>query len=206
MRALRYRGAPVEVQNYIDDTGVQVADVVVGFRHLLEPRSRRPCSSIADTHALRLLLLGPLRARHRVVRRRQGSASRSAPQTLHDIEHGVDPTAAIGAFVAERIVRAHLVTMARLGIDYQLLTWEGDILRLQFWARAFELLKQSGSVFLQPEGRLAGCWVMRIEEDGDAAVEATAGSRLATTRRRRPTATARATPKPSCARANSARR
>jgi arginyl-tRNA synthetase len=76
----------------------------------------------------------------------------------------------MGAFIVERIVRAHLATMARLNIAYDLLTYEGDILRLQFWAHAFELLKAQGAVFLQTEGKLAGCWVMPIEEDdGDSA-------------------------------------
>ena len=74
----------------------------------------------------------------------------------------------MGAFIVDRIVRAHLATMARLNIGYDLLTYEGDILRLQFWAHAFEILKASGAVFLQTEGKLAGCWVMRIEE-GSAA-------------------------------------
>src|SRR5207245_2217039 len=69
--------------------------------------------------------------------------------------------------IVGRIVRAHLKTMARLNIAYDLLTYEGDILRLQFWARAFEILKAQGAVFLQTEGRLAGCWVMRIEQQGD---------------------------------------
>ena len=85
--------------------------------------------------------------------------------TLHDIEHGVDPTASLAAFIADTVVRAHLKTMARLNIDYQLLTWEGDILRLKFWARAFDVLKQTGAVFLQTEGRHAGCWVMKIDDD-----------------------------------------
>ncbi len=166
VRALRYRGTPVEVQNYIDDTGVQVADVVVGFRHLeqldLEAVRRIADSTRFDHYCWDLYA--------RVTEWYDGDQGRLAirARTLHDIEHGVDPTAAIGAFVADRIVRTHLVTMARLGIDYELLTWEGDILRLQFWARAFDLLKQSGAVFLQPEGRLAGCWVMRIEEDDEA--------------------------------------
>ena len=61
-------------------------------------------------------------------------------------------------------MRAHLTTMARLNVGYDLLTFEGDILRLRFWAHAFEILKAQGAVFLQTEGRLAGCWVMRIEE------------------------------------------
>ncbi|MGD9906632.1 MAG: DALR anticodon-binding domain-containing protein, partial [Vicinamibacterales bacterium] len=95
--------------------------------------------------------------------------------TLHEIEHGDEPTASIGAFIADRIVRTHLVTMARLGIDYDLLTWEGDILRMRFWARAFERLQASGAVFLQSEGTLAGCWVMRIE-DADTASGAEEGA------------------------------
>ena len=84
---------------------------------------------------------------------------------LHDLEHGGNDTAAIGAFIVDRIVRAHLKTMARLNIGYDLLTYEGDILRLQFWAHAFEILKAQGAVFLQTEGKLAGCWVMPIDDD-----------------------------------------
>jgi arginyl-tRNA synthetase len=93
---------------------------------------------------------------------------------LHDLEHGTNPTAEIGALVVDRIVRAHLQTMARLNIEYDLLTYEGDIVRLQFWAHAFDILKAQGAVFLQTEGRLAGCWVMRIEEAGDTAPAAVA--------------------------------
>jgi arginyl-tRNA synthetase len=70
----------------------------------------------------------------------------------------------MASFIAERVVRCHLQTMARLNIDYHLLTWEGDILRLQFWARAFEVLKETRAVYLQTEGRLAGCWVMKIDD------------------------------------------
>ena len=77
--------------------------------------------------------------------------------------------AAIGAFVADRIVRCHLRTMARMNVDYDLLTWEGDILRLHFWTTAFEQLKSRRAVFLQTEGRLKGCWVMPIDEDGEPA-------------------------------------
>ena len=92
-------------------------------------------------------------------------------QALHDIEHGGNPTAEMGALVADAIVRRHLETMRRLHIEYDLLTWEGDILRLKFWAHAFEILKQQGTVYYQTDGRLAGCWVMAIddgESDGPA--------------------------------------
>src|SRR4030095_5364539 len=71
----------------------------------------------------------------------------------------------MAAFIADRIVRTHLATMGRLNVDYDLLTWEGDILRLKFWATAFDLLSDSGAMFKQTEGKLAGCWVMKIDED-----------------------------------------
>ena len=170
VRVLTFRGHPVEVQNYIDDTGVQVADVVVGFRELekltLDDARRIAASTRFDHYCWDLYA--------RVTEWYDGDKERLKVRaaTLHDIEHGIDPTASLGAFIAETVVRAHLKTMARLNIDYQLLTWEGDILRLQFWARAFEVLKSTGAVFLQSEGRHAGCWVMRIDDPDAAPVEA----------------------------------
>lgn len=162
VRVLRFRGNPVEVQNYIDDTGVQVADVVVGFQHLehldLAEAKRLASSTRFDYYCWDLYA--------RVTEWYEGDKERLKIRaaTLHDIEHGIDPTASLAAFIADTVVRAHLKTMARLNIDYELLTWEGDILRLKFWARAFEVLKQTGAVFLQNEGRHAGCWVMTIDD------------------------------------------
>src|SRR6202007_2585512 len=103
-----------------------------------------------------------------------GDATRLAVRAaaLHDLEQGGNDTAAMGAVIVERIVRAHLATMTRLNVAYDLLTYEGDILRLQFWAHAFDILKAQGAVFLQTEGKLAGCWVMRIDEGGANADEA----------------------------------
>jgi arginyl-tRNA synthetase len=166
VRVLRFRGIPVEVQNYIDDTGVQVADVVVGFR-VLEGMTLDQIRHAADTTRFDYYCWD-LYAR--VTEWYEEDKARLAirAETLHDIEHGGNENAGMAAFIAERIVRCHLQTMARLNVDYDLLTWEGHILRLQFWARAFEILKEKGAVYLQTEGKLAGCWVMRIEEDEPA--------------------------------------
>ena len=165
-RLLRFRGADVEVQNYIDDTGVQVADVVVGLRELegkdvgevrrlaAEPRFDHDCW---DLYA-------------RVTRWYEEDDARLSYRrdALHDLEHDADPTAAMARAVTGSIVRCHLRTMARLGVEYDLLSWESDILRLAFWDRAFEILKASGAVRLQAGGRLDGCWVMPIDESGEA--------------------------------------
>jgi arginyl-tRNA synthetase len=168
-RLLRFQGRPVEIQNYIDDTGVQVADVVVGFREL-ERKSLAEVRAIADSTRFDYYCWDlyakvtewyegdpdPNKARLKV---------RSA--ALHAVEHGGNETAEMAAFIADRIVRSHLKTMERLNIRYDLLTWEGDILRLHFWAHAFEFLKRTGEVYLQKEGKLAGCWVMKIEDTKD---------------------------------------
>jgi arginyl-tRNA synthetase len=168
VRALIFRGTPVETQNYIDDTGVQVADVIVGFREL-ERRTLDDVRAIADTTRFDYYCWDLY---SKVTEWYDGDQERLAMRAavLHDLEHGGNDAAAMGAFIVDRIVRAHLETMARLNIGYDLLTYEGDILRLHFWAHAFETLKAQGAIFLQTEGKLAGCWVMKIEEgDADAA-------------------------------------
>ena len=168
-RVLRFLGRQVEIQNYIDDTGVQVADVAVGFREL-EHKSLDEVRAIADAGRFDYYCWD-LYAR--VTEWYGGSADRLKVRTkaLHDIEHGSNDTAALATFIADRIVRAHLKTMRRMNISYDLLTWEGDILRLHFWTHAFEFLKNTGAVFLQTEGKLKGCWVMRIEDDSSDAAE-----------------------------------
>jgi arginyl-tRNA synthetase len=175
VRVLRFRAMPVEVQNYIDDLGVQVADILVGFREL-EHRSLAQVQQIADSTRFDYYCwdlysrvtewYGDDRARLEV---------RAA--TLHDLERGGNETSVMAAFIVERILRAHLATMARLNIGYDLLTYEGDIIRLQFWARAFEILKAQQAVFLQTEGKLTGCWVMKIEEETEVTEEEAEDSR-----------------------------
>ena len=169
-RTLRFLGVPVEVQNYIDDTGVQVADVVVGFQQL-EGASAADVAARAtepgfDYYCWDLYA--------RVAEWYGADADRLAfrARALHEIEGAGNPTAEIGRVVAERIVRCHLATMSRLNVDYDLLCWEGDILRLEFWARAFEVLKQAGAVHLQSAGPQAGCWVMPLAESGPSEKEA----------------------------------
>jgi arginyl-tRNA synthetase len=168
VRLLRFQGHDVEVQNYIDDTGVQVADVVVGFL-VLERHNADAVAALAADPSVRFdYLCWDLYAR--VGEWYEGDRSRLTVRAaaLQAIEHGAAPHAPIAAIVADRIVRCHLRTMARMNVGYDLLTWEGDILRLQFWATAFEQLKERGAVFLQQEGRLKGCWVMAIEGAGPA--------------------------------------
>jgi arginyl-tRNA synthetase len=163
VQALRYLGREVEVQNYIDDTGVQVADLVVGFENLEVPSPAEAAEGDQPFDEFCWDLYARVTALYE--ERPDLKAKRGA--VLHLMEEGANPTAELAAGVAARIVNHHLATMARLGIGYDLLPRESDILRLQFWARAFELLKEKGAVHMVKEGRNAGCWVMDLSNDPD---------------------------------------
>ena len=161
-RLLRAAGYVVEVENYIDDTGVQVADVVVGFQ-VLQPvyDASVPfdyfCSDIYTRISRRMEAEPDLQARRK--------------QVLRDIEEGHNETAQFAKELSLKIVRAHLATMARLGITYDLLTWESDILALGFWQHAFLQLKERNILVHPSDGPLAGCWVVPFDDEEQDATE-----------------------------------
>jgi arginyl-tRNA synthetase len=162
-RSLRALGFPTEVQNYIDDTGVQVADVVVGF---LDLRG----STLAEVAALPEPFDFYCWDLYSEVGRWFGDDPERQTlrrATLHELESGQGPRAEMGRLVARRIVGRHLATMARVGIGYDLLTHESDILALHFFNVAFERLKVSGAVRLEADGKNAGCWVMPLSESDE---------------------------------------
>ena len=158
VKMLRASGQNVEVQNYIDNTGVQVADVVVGF-HYLEKMGQ------ADVEALLAqekfdYTCWDLYARISQYYKDNPEALQWRRDTLHAIESGEGELAELGRIVADAIVECHMNTMWRLGIQYDVLPRESEILHLKFWASAFEQLKEQKAIYLETEGKNSGCWVM----------------------------------------------
>lgn len=154
VRMLRAMGTRVEVQNYIDNTGVQVADVVAGF-HFVEKKTPAEVAALArqprfDYYCWDLY--------SRVAQMEEIKTWRV--ETLHSIESGHGELAEMGHVVADAIVDCHLNTMLRLGIVYDVLPRESEILHLKFWANCFEQLKEKKAIYLETEGKNAGCWVM----------------------------------------------
>ena len=168
VRLLRAAGQQVAVQNYIDNTGVQVADVVVGFLHL-------EGTSFEDVRAL----LDELKRKGERIDYycwdlyaktsqwyEQGSEEENAARkklryaTLHEIEAGGNETAEVAELISTAVLRRHLETMLRLEIEYDFLPRESEILHLNFWALAFEQMKQTGVLYFENEGKNKGCWVM----------------------------------------------
>jgi arginyl-tRNA synthetase len=172
VRILKAAGDQVEVQNYIDNTGVQVADVVVGFMQIEHKNldqikaldAELPKDYTFDYYCWDLYTkvglfyrdgdpnseLNPERTKFRT-------------EVLHALEEGNNDIARLADYVATRNVECIIDTMERLGIRYDLLARESDILHLHFWDRAFSLMKQAGVIRFETEGRHAGCWVMPFE-------------------------------------------
>jgi len=169
VRILTSTGESVEVHNYIDNTGVQVADVVVGFLHV-EGKTLDEIKQIAEGPGRFDYYCWDLYARVGAWYEEDKSRLELRTRTLHEIEAGGGETAAVAEYISSRIVDCHLETMARLDISYDLLARESEILHLHFWDRAFEKLKASGAIIYETEGRNRGCWVMRAEtSDQEAA-------------------------------------
>jgi arginyl-tRNA synthetase len=175
VRLLRAAGQKVDVQNYIDNTGVQVADVVVGFLHL-EGKSVAEVRAIITDCETRTVgakdktgafdyLCWDLYARTSqwyTTGTEEENAARKQLRyaTLHEIEHGDNETAEIAELISTAVLRRHLETMLRLDIEYDFLPRESEILHLKFWEAAFDKLKQSGVLYFENQGKNKGCWVM----------------------------------------------
>ncbi|MEN6536234.1 MAG: arginine--tRNA ligase [Bryobacteraceae bacterium] len=171
VRMLKAAGRRVEVQNYIDNTGVQVADVVVGF-HFLEKKTPAEVAALIADPATRFdYVCWELYARVSAYYHGNAEALKWRQETLHSIEAGVGALAELGHLIADAIVGCHLKTMLRLDIMYDVLPRESEILHLKFWATAFELLKERKAIYFETEGKNAGCWVMPAAAFSDAADE-----------------------------------
>jgi arginyl-tRNA synthetase len=168
VRLLRASGQKVDVQNYIDNTGVQVADVVVGFLHLEGKSAAQVRELLEDLQSSGERIdyyCWDLYAKTSQWYE-QGSEEENAARkklryaTLHEIEEGSNETAEIAELISTAVLRRHLETMLRLDIEYDFLPRESEILHLKFWDAAFEQLKQTGVLYFETEGKNKGCWVM----------------------------------------------
>jgi arginyl-tRNA synthetase len=176
VRLLRYTGRRVEVQNYIDNTGVQVADVAVGFHHL-EKKTPAEVRALSATPRFDYLCWD-LYAR--VTQYYEENKERTAlrADALKAIEQNQGAESEIATCVADAIVHRHLRTMERLEVEYDLLPRESEILHLKFWETAFGLLKGRGAIQFVGSGKNAGCWVMRSADTGETEEEQNAAAKI----------------------------
>jgi len=188
VRLLEAAGQRVDVQNYIDNTGVQVADVVVGLTHLER-------LNLQDVRSLLASLLSSgqridyycwdvyARVSQWYEARDADADTREAEKkarlqvrldALHELEQGGNDFGMIAELISTAVLRRHLETMQRLDIEYDFLPRESDILRLHFWDLAFEKMKAKGVLYFETEGKNQGCWVMK--RAGSEAADAEEGN------------------------------
>lgn len=163
-RILRHAGNSVQIQNYIDNTGVQVADVVIGFLDMerVSPVTVKNAAAKPrfDYYCWDLYA----KATH-FFEQDKPRATELRTRTLKAIEEDRGEESEVAQVIADAIVSLHLKTMARLNISYELLARESEILHLKFWDAAFDLLKKSGAIQFVDTGKMAGCWIMPWQEE-----------------------------------------
>lgn len=157
VRLLRRVGYHVEVHNYIDDLGNQLADTVVGLLNIpLSGEYGRFGDYCWDLYAT-------TNKEYTV----DSNLARKRIEVLHALENGISNVSWIGMLAAERIVREHIQDMGEFGIKYDLLVWESSIVREGFWSSAFQLLQQTSLFYQETEGKLAGCWVLKQSSEDE---------------------------------------
>jgi arginyl-tRNA synthetase len=162
------RGYEVGVQNYIDNTGVQVADVVVGLVYL-EGKTlssiREVLTELLETNQRIDFYCWDLYARVSQWYTADPDHLEARKQirldTLHALEIGNNDTAEIADLISTAVLRRHLQTMQRLNIEYDFLPRESEILTLHFWDAARTLMLEKGVLYLETAGKNKGCYVMR---------------------------------------------
>lgn len=163
VRCQQYRGEKVEIQNYIDDTGVQVADVVFGFLEI-EKKSLNEIKKIKGKFDY---YCWDLYSQTTQYLHQNPEAQERKAEILKRIEDGKNPESKIAFFISRRILKDHLQTMCRLGVSYDLQVCESDIIHLNFWSSAFKLLKEKGAAYFVNQGKHKGCWVIKLEGKND---------------------------------------
>ena len=174
VRLLRAAGHTVDVQNYIDNTGVQVADVVAGFVYLEHQSKREIAELIARTPRFDYYCWD-LYARVSQWYEQDKTNLKVRGEVLHAIERGGNDLADVAEIISTAVLRRHIETMERLGIEYDFLPRESEILHLHFWEAAFQQLKDRGVLYFETEGKNKGCWVMTRPSAGSKSSAPTPG-------------------------------
>jgi arginyl-tRNA synthetase len=162
-RCLKYKQENVEIQNYIDDTGIQVVDVTFGFMDM-EKKNLEEIERIEEKFDY---YCWDLYTRVSSYLEEHPEAQSRKSEILQKIEEGKSPEAKIAEHISRRILKAHLATMKRIDVSYDVLPCESSILGRKFWDDAFSLLKERKAIYFVEEGLNKDCWVMKLEDTSE---------------------------------------
>ncbi len=157
--ALKYCGNSVEIQNYLDDTGIQVADVVWGVLY----HEKKSLEEIKDIEDIASYLWNLYTEVHKLPEEESIEAGKKA---VHQkIEDKINPEYEMSDYISKSVTKNHIDVMNRLGIRYDLLIRESDIIELDFFTEAAELLKKTGIMYLSEDPAKENCWVIKYRKE-----------------------------------------
>ncbi|HEY9407478.1 MAG TPA: arginine--tRNA ligase [Nitrososphaera sp.] len=156
MRATNHR---TTVLNYVDDSGVQIADIIVGFKFAgfpLEPptKNQKFDHYCGDEVYVKI----------NEIYERDPQVAEKRKLVLKEIEEGKSEIAHFAMDITLRVLREQLKTCWRMKVRYDLLNFETHIVGSKLWSKTFELLKTNGIAKYEAEGKNKGCWVIGGEE------------------------------------------
>lgn len=158
-RILHKASYDTSVLNYVDDSGLQVADIIVGFKY--GGYSDKAPEGQKFDHYCGDVVYVNITERYETDK----ALAEMRSHVLKELEEGTSEIAKFGDELTRRVLEEQLKTCWRLGVTYDCLNFESQIVRSNLWAVAFEKMKSMGITELEKEGKLAGCWVIKTESD-----------------------------------------
>ena len=158
-RILKKANYKVNILNYVDDSGLQVADIIVGFRHFgfaqQPPQGKKFDHYCGDDVYVKTTEKYEKDPSLEVIRK----------NILKELEDGNSETAQFADKITRRVLENQLETCWNLGVYYDCLNFESQIIRSGLWGKIFEKLKEMGLTEFENEGKNANCWVIRGENN-----------------------------------------
>ena len=160
-RILSKANYDVKVLNYVDDSGLQVADIIVGFKFggfsEAPPAGEKFANYCGDTVYVKTSA-------------KYGSdkdLESRRHEILKELEDPTSETAKFGKTLTRKILADQLDTVWNLGASYDCLNFESEILYSKLWEKIFERMKSENLVRLEAEGDNIGCWILPMENEDD---------------------------------------
>ncbi len=164
-RILQKANHDVSVLNYVDDSGLQVADIVLGFKRLgfsEEPPENTKFDHYCGDHVY---------VKTTAEYERRPELEQARRDILMEIEDGSSEIAAFADSVTKRVLSGQLQTCWNLSVTYDCLNYESQIIHSGLWDTIFEKLKALNLIEFDNDGKNAGCWVIRgMQEDEDKVI------------------------------------
>ncbi len=160
-RILERTNHDVRILNYVDDSGLQVADIIVGFTKLNFPEDP-PVGKKFDQYCGDEVYVRTT-SKYDV----DSQLQEERKKILQEIEKGDSEIASLAKHITRKVLDEQLETCWNLSVYYDCINFESEIVQSGLWAQIFEKLKKMNLIRFEKEGKNAGCWVIPSEDEED---------------------------------------